>query len=110
MPRLPVPAGGELAFGHGVYQLQKPRADLGSRAPEGRPAIVRLRARVDPDTGGGNRLRATAHSRGIPITPYTPAARDGSNLDLSWATSVIADGCEYLHTHGHHPDLVAASS
>ena len=71
--------------------------------------IVPRHTRVDPDTGGGNRLRATAHSRGIPITPYTPAARDGSNLDLAWATSIIADGCEYLHAHGHHPDVVAAS-
>src|SRR5438270_96554 len=49
--------------------------------------IVPRHTRVDPDTGGGNRLRATAHSRGIPITPYTPAARDGSNLGWARASS-----------------------
>lgn len=77
-------------------------------AADGREIVPR-HTRVDPDTGGGNRLRATAHARGIPITPYTPVARDGADFNLDWATSVIADGCEYLYAHGHHPGLAATS-
>jgi hypothetical protein len=51
-----------------------------------------------------------AHSRGLPITPYTPVARDGADFNLDWATSVIADGCEYVRSHGSHPCLAVAAT
>jgi hypothetical protein len=79
----------------GDFRIEKlPGGEFRFITPAGREKTGH-RTSVDPSTGGARRLKDAAMSRGAPIAPSTPAARDGYEVNLDYAISVMCDASIY---------------